>query len=175
MTEAAWAIVRTHPQAETLALQSIVALGYEAWLPMYRKRLIGSRVENGRRIRSRQDGEVMRPLIQSHLFVLVHYGDKAWVIEGAKGVRRLFRYLESDTPKRVRWTEMHRLRSSVEAGAFDVGFPVSKGDIVQTVHGFVGELISLDERGRAELLAEFMGEKRVIKGVDATTLVRVSA
>ena len=123
----------------------------------------------------------MRPLIQSHLFVLIPHGDMAWSIEEARGVRHLFRYLETDAPKRVRWTEMRRLQAAVAAGQFDTGFPFKArdgdipGDLVQTPHGFVGELLTLDERGRAELLTEIMGEKRIVRGVDAHTLQRVIA
>lgn len=173
--EAAWAVVVTKPQAEQIAHDAIADLGYEAWLPMYRKRLSGTRIEQGRRIRSRQDGFDMRPLILSHLFVLVPYGDAAWCIDEARGARRLFRYAESDMPKRARWSEMRRLRAALELGLFDVGLPFNPGDILQTPQGFVGELLSLDERGRFELMAEIMGEKRIIRGKDVNTLQRVAS
>jgi hypothetical protein len=72
-----------------------------------------------------------------------------------------------------------QLREAVEAGTFDeipdtatLGLAIN--DRVRTPTGIVGTLVALDERGRADLMAELMGADRLVRGVDAASLELVS-
>jgi Transcription termination factor nusG len=70
MQNAGWCVVMSKPAAEEIAERSIREAGYRVYLPCYRKILRGSRFgEDGRRIRSRRDEVVLRPLFPLYLFV----------------------------------------------------------------------------------------------------------
>lgn len=184
MTEAAWSAVETNPQCEDIAEQAIRALGYDPWLPKFKKLLRGHRIEDGRRIRSRQDSTELRPLFRGYLFVPIPYEDAGYSIDTAQGVRRLLRHPHTEEgwgkPKRIRARVIIQLQEAVELGIWEnkdgelcYGKPklhVAEGDTVRTPTGFVGLLVSLDERGRYELLADMLGASRKVRGDDAHEL-----
>lgn len=189
MTEFPWSAVETNPQCEDIAEQSIRALGYDPWLPKFKKLLRGQRIENGRRIRSRKDTTEMRPLFRGYLFVAIPYDDAGYSIDTAHGVKRLIRHPHTEEgwgkPKRIRARVIIRLQEAVEAGIWEnqegnlcYGQPklhVAEGDTVRTPTGIVGVVLALDERGRVELLVDLMGRTSVSRNVEASTLELLSA
>lgn len=183
MSDAAWAVVSTKPQAEEIAEKAIREAGYEPWLPMYRKRLAGARIEDGRRIRCRSDGGVLRPVFQRYLFALVPYGDGGYAIDAAQGVHRLLRYAAGSEswgkPKVIRGRVVLQLREATERGEFDEiadgDSPFKIDDRVRTATGIIGTLKALDDKGRADLLMDLMGAERLVRGVASSTLERIIA
>ena len=185
MTEpAAWCVAATKPLAEHIAATAIDARGYECWVPTYQKRFRGHRFEHGRRIRSRTDTFGPRPLFLGYCFVLVPIGDVARDIDRTRGVTKLIRHPPEDEltwgkPKRIRDRVMQQIRDAVEAGLWEdengtlrtgEAKPISPGSTVRTPTGIVAVVLSLDDKGRAELLADMLGSSRVIRGVDARRL-----
>jgi hypothetical protein len=74
---------------------------------------------------------------------------------------------------------MQQLREAVDAGLWEDengslrtgdAEPLSPGSTVRTPTGIVAVVLSLDDKGRADLLAEMLGSSRVIRGVDARRL-----
>jgi len=189
MIDAPWTAVETNPQCEDIAEQAIRALGYDPWLPKYEKLLRGQRIENGRRIRSRNDSTEMRPLFRSYLFVPVPYEDAGYSIDTAQGVKRLIRHPHTEEgwgkPKRIRARVIIQLQQAVDIGIWEnhegelcYGKPklhVAEGDTVRTPTGIVGVVLTLDERGRVDLLVELMGRTSISRNVEAATLELLSA
>lgn len=180
-----WAAVIAKPQAERIAEAAIAEAGFIAWLPLYRKRLKGTRIEDGRRIRSRQDGVEQRPLFPGYLFAQVPHDDPdetSYAIDLARGVLRMMRHPSTGNrwgkPKIIRARVIELIREAVEAGEFDeVGadtpITVMAGDTVRTPSGIVGTIRDLDDKGRAELAYDLFGRAGISRGVDARTLERV--
>lgn len=194
--QAPWAAVETNPQCEDIAEKSIRALGYSPWLPTYEKLLRGHRIEQGgRRVRSRQDSTEPRPLFRGYLFVPIPDDNGGYSIDTAHGVKRLLRHPHTEEgwgkPKLIRARIIIQLQEAVELGIWENsdgllcygkpklgvkarrvvnGIVEEEGDMVRTPTGFVGQLVSLDEEGRYELLAEVLGAKRKVRGDDAHTL-----
>lgn len=166
---------------EEIAERSIKEAGYEAWLPRYKKLLRGKKMVNGRRVNSRSDGYVERPLVRGYCFVLVPYGDEAWAVDGLNGIHRVMRHRDADgypaAPKRIRGRVLEQLREAVDAGLFDEVhdvvhkvISVKRGDRVLTPSGIVATMLTLDEKGRADLVADLLGGDRLMRNVDASTL-----
>jgi hypothetical protein len=182
--EAAWCVAATKPLTEHIAAAALSAIGYECWVPVYRKRFRGNRFENGRRIRSRNDTFGPRPLFLAYCFVQVPFGGIARDIDRTRGVLKLIRHAPPDEftfgqPKRIRNRVMQQLREAVDAGLWEDengslrtgdAEPLSPGSTVRTPTGIVAVVLSLDDKGRADLLAEMLGSSRVIRGVDARRL-----
>jgi len=189
MNEHPWSAVETHPQCEELAALALLALGYEPWLPRYQKLLKGRRVENGRRIHSRQDGlSEPRPLFPRYLFLPLPTEDAGYAVDKANGVRRLIRHPHTEEgwgkPKRIRARIIIQLQEAVERGVWEnhdgklcFGSPklhVAEGDTVRTPGGIVGVILSLDAQGRYELLTEMLGGQRRVRGIEAYALELVA-
>lgn len=179
-----WCAVIVQPQREEIAERAIIDAGYEAWLPRYKKLLRGKKMVNGRRVNSRSDGYVERPLIKGYCFVMVPYGDEAWPLDGLDGIHRVMRHRDADgypaAPKRIRGRVLEQLREAVDAGLFDEVRVIDKvisvrvGDRVITPTGIVATLLTLDEKGRADLVADLLGGDRLMRKVDASTLQLVA-
>lgn len=63
-----WYVVRTQPQAERRARENLERQGYEAWLPLHRRR----------RRHARKVEVVLRPLFPRYLFVAVDLETTPW-------------------------------------------------------------------------------------------------
>ncbi len=189
-----WGAATTLPRAEVIAAESVAVAGYQVWLPQYRRRRVlkGARIENGRKIRSRSDSISfeMVPLFRGYLFVQVPHGDGGYLIEKSHGVSRLLRTPNTEEAwgkvKIIRARFILQLQEWVAKGLYEdehgriveTYTPRSDleiGDTVRTPVGIVGTLRSLDERGRADLMAEMLGASRPIYDVDADTLEKISA
>lgn len=182
--ESGWCAVITRPQHEEVAEKAMIDAGYDVWLPRYKKRLRGVKMVDGRRVRSKSDGFIERPLIRGYVFLLLAYGDEAWAVDGLNGIHRVMRHRDVEgypaAPKRIRGRVLEQLREAVDAGLFDEVSIIDKvisvqvGDRVITPSGIVATLLTLDEKGRADLLANMFGAERLMRKVDAAVLELVS-
>lgn len=189
-----WGAATTLPRAETMAAQSLTDAGYQVWLPQYNRRRVlrGARIEGGRKIRSRSDTVTfeMVPLFRGYVFMQVPHEDGGDLIDRSRGVARLLRSpsteLEWGKPKVIRARFILQLREWTDKGLYEnecgeiveTYIPRSDldiGDTVRTPVGIIGTLRSLDERGRADLLADMLGAPRMIYDVDADTLELITA
>lgn len=128
-----------------------------------------------------------RPLFAGYVFVTVPWGSVARDIERTRGVRQLMRHPPDDEydlgqPKRIRARIIQQLREIVDMGIWEAedgtlryGPPerITIGQRVRTPSGIVARVLRLDEKGRADLLAELLGTERVIRGVDVATVEAV--
>lgn len=189
-----WGAATTLPRAETIAAQSVADAGYQVWLPQYNRRRVlrGARIEGGRKIRSRFDTISFEtvPLFRGYLFMQVPQDDGGDLIDRARGVGRLLRtpstQFEWGKPRVIRARFILQLQEWVAKGLYEnergeivetytARSDLDIGDTVRTPVGIVGTLRSLDERGRADLLADMLGAPRMIYDVDADTLELISA
>lgn len=172
-----WAVVETRPNCEGMAERSLLRLGYEPWVPRYRKLLRGVRVLlDGSRVRSRGDDLVERPYLPGYLFLLLEAGEDAMTADmdhGAgkpAGIKRVLRRPLDATgrarPRFVRASivEGVRLAASMcdetpKPVRQDLRNLLKSGAPVMVRHplGFVATLLSLDGRGRARYIAQLFG------------------
>ena len=121
----------TKPTSEEVAERSVRQAGYRTYLPRYRKLLRGVRIENGRRIRTRGDGDlVMRPLFSCYVFAELHPGDGGGAIGRSTGVVRVMRHrAEADGNARPRMLAdevVEAIRERERRGDFDEARPGAK-------------------------------------------------
>lgn len=168
-----YGVVEVRPNNEAIAERSLVMLGYDPLVIRYNKLLRGVRIAaDGRRVRSRKDELQLRPFIPGYLFLPIPDGDDATLVDGANGVRRLFRSRDAEgylaKPKLIRARIVEQIKLAAldqdetpkavpEAlkAAIATGEPVR----VRIPGGIEAVLISLDERGRAEYMAELLGRE----------------
>jgi transcription antitermination factor NusG len=184
MSAPSWAVVMTKPMAEQVAGKNIGVAGFRWYLPMYRKVIRGTRLdERGRRIRPR--GEiVLRPLFPGYLFAELH-PDQAWSpMKKAVGVSDLI--WRGERPALLDAYIVEAIRETERAGLFDEARPGQKrkradieiGNQVRVLDGpfasFIGELAALDETGRARALLDLFGRETSID-IDQDSLELVGA
>lgn len=189
---AGWAVAMTKPACEEIAERSIRQGGHRCYLPRFRKLLRGSRIENGKRIRTRQAGDlVMRPLFPGYILIEVHAGDGAGAIDRVTGVVRVLRHRAaadgSARPRLIAAELVDAIRKREQAGHFDEGRigeggtvrkDIAAGDRVQIgggeYSGLIGRLVELDEAGRAAVLLEILGRSDVRASVPAELLRKLA-
>jgi hypothetical protein len=183
-----WLVVVSRVACEDMAEAAIERAGYVVFLPRYRARLVGVRLDaGGRRIRTRGAGAiVLRPLLPPYMFVRWHDGLRQRPLLVAAGVAQILRNAPDAAgvgrPKLVSAAIVEELRHRVDAGHFDTvgsaapGKPLTRrdlqpGDQVRTTaHGVIGQLLELTDAGGAQLLAEWFGELRRVTVGDAGEL-----
>jgi len=186
MTDAAWCVATTARHSERIAEAVLTARGYECWCPIYTKRFRGHRLspDGSYRIRSRIDTFGPRVLFPGYVFVLVPWHCLARNIDTTRGVRALMRHPPPDEysigePKHIRARIIRQLRELCDMGLWEdhdgtlrPGIPerISPGATVRTPTGIVGQVLRLDDHGRADLLARLLGTEHVIRGVDVDGL-----
>jgi len=181
-------VLMTAPGAEDVVESRLRAAGADAYCPRYRRRLAGVRIDEatGRRIRTRQPGGVIyRPLFKSYVMAALHVDEDTYAIAHMAGVVKVLRR-ESGTPRLLPVEIVDEIRARVDSGEFDeiapgpAGKPgkrldIAAGDRVRTARGAIGELLHLDEAGRAVLLMTWLGADRVTRVNDASELELVRA
>jgi transcription antitermination factor NusG len=181
---AAWCVAVTARHGERIAEVALAARGYTAWVPLYTKRFRGHRFafDNHHRIRSRIDTFGPRPLFPGYVFVSVPYGSDAPDIDTTRGVRHLVRHPplgDIGHPKRIRQRIIDQLREICDAGLWEAedgtlrpGMPerLSPGAVVRTPAGLIAQVLRLDDKGRADLIARLFGAEHLIRGVEAEGL-----
>lgn len=175
-----WCVVISKPMNEELAEKSIREAGYGSYLPRYQK-LIQARWVGGKTVRCAKGGEiVMRPLFPRYGFAEL-WPDQQWgPIKEAKGVMGLI--MSGDRPATISGEVIELIREIERNGEFD---EVRRSDKPRTdlqigglvripEHQMVGKLLALDEKGRAQVLMDFLG-RQVKPWVEAKTLQVVAA
>lgn len=185
MGESDWSygVVEVRPNNEAVAERSLQQIGYEPLVVRYNKLLRGARIAaDGRRIRSRKDEIQARPFIPGYIFLPIPNGDDATLVDGANGVRRLFRHRDADgylaKPKLIR----ARIVEQIQLAALEkdetpktVRDDLKPGDRVRIPGGIEAILISLDEKGRAEYMADLLGREVRGRINDTSTLELVAS
>jgi len=180
MQDAGWCVVMSKPAAEEIAERSIREAGYRVYLPCYRKILRGSRFgEDGRRIRSRRDEVVSRPLFPLYLFVELCPHQQWSPICRSTGVTRVLGVDTVGRPALLAPELVHLIRETERCGEFDearedtgVRTDLSPGDAVRVpeMNNLAATLTRLADHGRAHVVGEVLG-RAVSFDVQAKTLV----
>lgn len=167
-----WGVVETRANSEGRAERALIEIGYSPLVVRYNKLLRGWRSDaSGRQIRSRQDSVELRPFIPGYLFLPIPDGDDATLVDGAQGVRKLFRQRDAQgylsKPKIIR----ARVVEQIIAGAVakdetpkkardDLAKRIAKdgvAEVRQPNTGMVLYLTNLDDKGRADYFTTMMG------------------
>lgn len=185
-----WGVVEVRSNSEARAEQSLIDLGYQPLVVRYNKLIRGARVDGGgRRVRSRADSIEPRPFIPGYLFLPIPHSDDATLVDGARGVKRLFRQRDQQgylgRPKVIR----ARIVDQIVAAALlkDETPKQARDDLKSRIaddgevrvrspeNGMVLTLTSLDDKGRAEYFTMMMGVERRGSIEDTSTLELVDA
>lgn len=148
MSESTWVVVISKPMNEDLAEKSIREAGYRSYLPRYRKVLRGVRIdETGRRIRSRQSGEiVLRPLFPRYLFAELYPNQQWRAILSASGVMDFI--WRGERPASLTEGMIELIRQVERDGEFDEARPESKqgrADLEKLLHDGKTPLVRVPE------------------------------
>ena len=160
-----WGVVEVRSNKEALAERSLREIGYDPLVVRYIKLIRGARIApDGRRIRSRKDELQARPFIPGYLFLPLEVDDDATLVDVQRGVKRLFRSRDADgypaKPKLIRARIVEQIK--IAAAERDetprpVRSDLKPGDRVRIPGGIEAVLLKLDEKGRAEYMAEILG------------------
>ena len=150
-----WFVVYTQPNGESRALANLARQGYEAYLPLYRRR----------RVHARKVDVVERPLFPRYLFVTLDLMMTRWrPILSTFGVCDLVR--KGDMPAPVPTGIVEEIRAGEAMHSFDTVDPLAgarKGDPVRILKGpfanLIAQLQSAAERERVVLLLDFLGRE----------------
>jgi hypothetical protein len=184
-----FAVLMTAPASEDQVESALIEAGFYPYVPRYKKRLRGCRIDEhtGRRVRSRRDGFVTRPLFQSYVLVGLHPDDDTYAVGHARGVLRLLRDA-LNRPRLISLAIVAEIRRRVDSGEFDEippdapGRPAKRVDLnigdrvqVNAAYGSVlGRLVSLDDAGRGRILLDILSRGDVMATVDAGELVKIA-
>jgi transcription antitermination factor NusG len=146
----------------------------------------GARIRSdGRRVRSRSDTVVQRPLFVGYIFVKLA-DDQQWSpIAQSRNVERIITAGVDQIPVLLRQEVIDQLREDEKAGLWDETKPrqdlrrlLDKGErpsvAVPELYDVTGQLLELDEQGRARVLLERMLGS-VVLTVDGRGLKLVAA
>lgn len=163
-----WYVVHTQPMAEQRALANLVRQGYEAYLPLYRRR----------RSHARRVELVQRPLFPRYLFVRFDPKVDHWrSILGTFGVSGLVRI--GDVPIPVPSGIVEDLRANQAARSFDDEIaPARKlavGERIRVLAGpfsdLVGKFQALADSERVIVLLEMLGREVRVRLPDRAVAV----
>lgn len=183
-----WATVMVTGGCEAIAERVLDSIGYEVYLPRYRAVLKGARLlPTGRRVRSRTDTVIYRPLFTGYLFAAINDETPSWyAINNSLHVRRVIMSISEneydEKPIILRNDVIAELKRRQDAGEWDevtdiaairARFDAGEDLTVSMPHlGIIGHLSSLDENGRARVLSQMLGSATLT--VEATKLKIVS-
>lgn len=149
-----WYCVQTLPRKEAIALVNLHKQGFKTFMP----RLLKT-VRHARKART-----VKAPLFPGYLFTSLDLDHDQWRrINGSFGVASLI--MEGDLPRSVPAGVVESLQSLADANeVVDLGERLDLGGSVRVLTGpfadQLGRLAFLDDRGRACVLLEIMGDTR---------------
>lgn len=151
-----WYAVQTQPHKEAFAAENLERQRFPAFLPRIRKT-----VRHARRQRT-----VLAPLFPRYLFVALDLSRDRWrSVNGTFGVNALV--TDGTRPLPVPQGLVEHLMSAADHfGALDLSDSLVPGQKVRFLNGplsdMMGELLALDDAGRARILVEFLGSQRKV-------------
>lgn len=160
-----WCVAQTQPLRESLAEQQLRQQGFDVYLPRIQKK----------RRHARREEVVKAPLFPRYLFVGVDSDADPWrSINGTWGVSHLLMW-DDRTPAYVSQDVIDAIKSREGEGgtvSLDTLCLFEKGDRLRVLEGALqdqaGTFDSLDDKGRAQLLVNFLGKDvKVALPVDA--------
>lgn len=182
-----WAVVVCEPGRDAIAERSLKRAGWRCFFPTYQKLLRTKTTEDGRRIGTRNGGDLVpRPLFPGYGFTEL-WPDQQWRhMRDATGILGFL--LKGERPAIIDEDIIEELRSAMNDGRFDDARPRSKrtvrsdirpGNVVRInagpFTGLIGHLQSLDDQNRARVLVEMFGRPSPANVDDANTLELVAS
>lgn len=152
-----WFVVHTQPHRETRALTHLTHQGFRSFLPRYTKT-----IRHARQFRT-----VSAPLFPRYLFVELDLDRDRWrSVNGTFGVSHLI--MEGDRPQSIRSDAVVDLMAFVDpAGVVSLAPTLRPGERVRLatgpLAGQIGELLSLDDRGRVKVLLDILGKQTTVR------------
>jgi transcriptional antiterminator RfaH len=151
-SRAAWVVVNTHANQESIAERNLINRGYEVYAPVIRKQIR----------HARRSHDVLRPLFPCYLFARPNVREMRWrPILSTLGVRSVVR--SGDSPSLLPERLVAELKAREKNGV--IVRPASSRKIGETVRlargpfdGFAGQIIELCERDRLIVLMNFLNQ-----------------
>jgi len=146
-----WYVARTLPQRELQAAKQLANQDFRAFVPRYWKN----------RRHARRVETISAPLFPRYIFVILDRSRDRWrSINGTLGVERLL--MQGGEPQAVPQGVVESLLDSTDPeGNIQFRYQLRQGQSVRVTAGpfadFVGQLESLDDRGRVSVLLELIG------------------
>lgn len=146
-----WYVARTLPQRELQAAKQLANQDFRAFVPRYWKNR-----KHARRVET-----ISAPLFPRYIFVILDRSRDRWrSINGTLGIERLL--MQGGEPQFVPQGVVESLVDSVDAdGNVDFHYQLREGQSLRVMAGpfadLVGQLESLDDRGRVRVLLELLG------------------
>ncbi len=185
-----WLVAMTRAQSEDSAELALIRAGYVTYLARFKRQLRGVKIAaDGRRVRTRGAGAMVERALWPYIFIRDAPGQDCYPITLIAGIAKLLRKPPIDgvaSPALLDDAVVAQIRQHCIGGKFDelAAAPerpprrdLAPGDLVRVnagdLAGMIGELVMLDQAGRARLLiAELLGRSNVPANVDAFSLVR---
>lgn len=151
--ESLWFVAKTQPQKEAVACINLERQGCRVFFPRYLKTL-----RKGSRFTER-----WKPLFPGYVFIAAEEAPDIWRhINGTRGIAYLVGFGQNGRPAAVPPAIIQDLLAmSDPQGRFSVELDFEAGDLVQIERGpfsgLTARILSLNARGRVELLLELMG------------------
>lgn len=159
-----WCVVHTQPTKESLALQHLLAQGFAAYLPSYKKT----------RRHARKTDTVLAPLFPRYLFVALDLEVDRWrSVNGTRGVSYILTL--DERPLIIQENIIEALKSREdEQGLVPVDSLTLflKGDKVRILEGafegYTAIFEKMNDKARVQVLLNFLGrETKVAVAMDA--------
>lgn len=150
-----WCVVHTQPSKETLALQHLLAQGFKAYLPRYKKT----------RRHARKTDTVLAPLFPRYLFVALDLEVDRWrCVNGTRGVSYILTL--DERPLIIQENIIEILKSKEDEKGL---VPVEsitlflKGDKVRILEGafegYTAVFEKMNDKARVQVLLNFLGRE----------------
>lgn len=157
-----WYVVATKPNGEYLAYANLERQGFAPYLPQTQVM----------RRHARRSDVVKRPLFPGYIFVELDAERCRWrAINGTMGVKHILS--NAGRPQALANEFIETLMARERDGFIAVGTDTRAGDVVRVRGGafdnFVGEVLSVDHRGRLRLLMQLIG-RDVVSTIPVTAV-----
>ncbi len=158
-----WYVVQTRARQERLAAMNLEAQQFEVFLPQILKT-----VRHARRMRT-----VKAAVFPGYLFIRLNPAQHRWhSVNGTIGVSRLLAGSEGPMPAPIGVVEA--LKGYIdEQGFCQLSRDLEAGQQVRVITGpfvsLIGEVLSMDDKGRTRVLLEIMGGK-VVTALERSSL-----
>lgn len=154
---ARWYVAQTISAREAYAVENLRNQGFACFLPMFEKT-----VRHARKLTN-----VRRALFPGYIFISFDVTRDRWrSVNGTRGVSRLIMAQNAPLPAPKNFVQ--ELQAHIDArGLFQLDRGVKVGARIEVITGplaeHFGEILSLDDRGRARVLIEMMNGKIAVQ------------